>query len=317
MRVTLLKTEKDILKASNRTYFPAYNPVGPPSASTGAVYGLHFLTDVLVALLPPVVEAGLVRAAHLGLGRVSLVELVALLGRVEEAAAREAVQSRAAGQVRHVRQLSRLLRLLGPRPRRFRPRPRRFRPRRFRPPPVGARGARALLLLLALLQQVELTQRRQLAVRQVELRALGRPRRPPLGLGHLGNPRRRRPATGGRFGARRQSLRCGKLIIGTSVARHVNSALDIHTTFRTNQLITLIERPKVFAIYGHFISTKVYMYLVGVAKFRRAKARHDAGSRGLRDVLRLASALGQQRAADWAEQDGLGEALPDDARVVL
>ena len=78
----------------------------------------YVLTDVLVALLPPVVEAGLVGAAHLRLRRVPLVELVALLRRVEEAAAREAVQSSAAdGPVRHVRQLSRLLGLLGPRPR--------------------------------------------------------------------------------------------------------------------------------------------------------------------------------------------------------
>ena len=56
----------------------------------------HVLTDVLVALLPPVVEAGLVGAAHLRLRRVPLVELVALLARVEQAAAREAVQPRAA-----------------------------------------------------------------------------------------------------------------------------------------------------------------------------------------------------------------------------
>ena len=59
------------------------------------------------------------------------------------------------------------------------------------------------------------------------------------------------------------------------------------------------------------------MYLVLVAELGRAEARHDAGPRCLRDVLRLASALGQQRAADRPEQDRLGEALPDDARVVL
>ena len=65
----------------------------------------HVLTDVLVALLPPVVEAGLVGAAHLRLRGVPLVELVALLARVEQAAAREAVQSRAAagGRGRPVR----------------------------------------------------------------------------------------------------------------------------------------------------------------------------------------------------------------------
>ena len=58
-------------------------------------------------------------------------------------------------------------------------------------------------------------------------------------------------------------------------------------------------------------------YLIGVAEFGRAEARHDARARGLRDVLRLAAALGQQRRVDGPEQDGLGEALSDDARVVL
>ena len=83
----------------------------------------YVLTDILVALLPPVVEAGLVGAAHLRLRRVPLVELVALLARVEQAAAREAVQSRTAGRrAGPVRQLRRLLRLRprlrsGPRPR--------------------------------------------------------------------------------------------------------------------------------------------------------------------------------------------------------
>ena len=65
----------------------------------------YVLTDVLVALLPPVVEAGLVGAAHLRLRRVPLVELVALLARVEQTAAREAVQPRSAagGRGRPVR----------------------------------------------------------------------------------------------------------------------------------------------------------------------------------------------------------------------
>ena len=73
----------------------------------------YFRTDILVALLPPVVEAGLVGAAHLRLRRVPLVELVALLAGVQKAAAREAVQSRTAarGRARPVRQLRRLLRL--------------------------------------------------------------------------------------------------------------------------------------------------------------------------------------------------------------
>ena len=59
------------------------------------------------------------------------------------------------------------------------------------------------------------------------------------------------------------------------------------------------------------------MYLVGIAEFGRAQAGHDAGPRGLRDVLWLAPVFRQQRAVDRPEQDGLGEALPDDARVVL
>ena len=107
------------------------------------------LTNIVVALRPPVEEAGLVGAADLRLLRVPLVELVALLRRVEETAAREAVESAATGLIRNVGELGRLLRLLRPRPRlwpRFRLRP---RPRLG---PSPAAGAALLLLLLALLQ---------------------------------------------------------------------------------------------------------------------------------------------------------------------
>ena len=162
------------------------------------------LTNIVVALRPPVEEAGLVRAADLRLLRVSLVELVALLRGVEETAAREAVESAAAaGLIRDIGEAGRLLRLLWPRPGLW-PRLRAGLRLRFRPPPAA--GAALLLLLLALLQQVELTQRRELAVRQVEFRRLGRPRRPPLRLGLLGYPRRRWPSAGGRLRARRLSL---------------------------------------------------------------------------------------------------------------